>query len=601
MAEIGLTQAAIFLGASAIAAPLAKKFHLGSVLGYLFAGIFIGPFGIGLIYSVYEVENILQIAEFGVVLLLFIIGLELRPVRLWSMRKTIFGLGSAQILLTALCLFAGAMTFGLSVSQAIFVGLALSLSSTAFALQILEEKSELSARHGRFAFSILLFQDLAAIPMIAMVPIFSPLGEGAGIFNFLYILRAIATIGIVIFVGRYLLNRIYRIVASTKVTEAMVASALLTVVGVSLLMEYAGLSAALGAFIAGALLADSEYRHEIQANIAPFEGLLLGLFFTAIGMYLNLNLLIEKPVIIFLLVVGIVAVKFLILFVLGRLQGLGSQAARRLGIVLSQDGEFAFVLLGSAVAFSVIEAELAALLAVVVTLSMIATPFLLAVDDYLTKGPKVLEPEFETPKENTEHIIIAGFGRFGQITARILAAKKIPFTALDSSSERVDFVKKFGADIYYGDPSRPSILQAARAEKAKCFVLAIDDVENSLRTAETVLMNYPELPVYARARDRRHAHRLMDLGVKNIVRETFYSSLQLTHEVLRGYGLHEPEIRRLIETFRIHDQKRLFDDYSHFTDMEKMQVHARKAAAELEELFKQDLQEYETESKETRS
>ena len=592
MAEPGLTQAALFLGASAIAAPLAKKLRIGSVLGYLGAGVLIGPFGIGLIYSVYDVENILHIAEFGIVLLLFIIGLELRPLRLWSMRQAVFGLGGAQVGLTAIVLSICGFLLGLTLKQAIFVGLALSLSSTAFALQILEEKGELKMRHGRLAFSILLFQDLAAIPMIAMVPLFIPAGVESGTeFSAWFAIWAIATILFIIVVGRFLLNRIYRIVAATKVKEAMTASALLTVVGVALLMQYAGLSAALGAFIAGALLADSEYRHEIEANIAPFEGLLLGLFFTAIGMNLNLHLLIQEPLKILFLVALVLVVKITINFGLGRAQNLDPRGARRMAISVSQDGEFAFVLLTSAVALSVVEPELAALLSVVVTLTMVSTPILLGFDDLFKPKQTATADNFDEMPEDSGHVIIAGFGRFGQIVARILSAKRISFTALDSSSERVDFVKRFGSKIYYGDPARPDILRAAKADQAKCFILAIDDVEDSLKVAASVRHSYPDLPVFARARDRLHVHKLMDLGVQVIFRETFYSALKLSQEVLVEYGLKESEAERLVETFRAHDQKRLYDDYEHFTDVEKLRLQAKKSAQELEDLFEQDLQE----------
>ncbi|HSM20154.1 MAG TPA: monovalent cation:proton antiporter-2 (CPA2) family protein, partial [Hyphomicrobiales bacterium] len=371
-----LIQAAVFLAAAAIAAPIAKKLNISSVLGYLAAGVLIGPYGLGFVYAVYQVESILHIAEYGVALLLFLIGLELKPQRLWTMRGSIFGLGAGQVAVTALLLTPAAVFLGIAWDEAIFVGLALSLSSTAFVLQVLEEKHELNTRHGRAAFSVLLFQDLAAIPLIAIVPLLGSgmAEEGLSPFG---VVKAIAAIVLVVLVGRYALSTLYRLVATTGVREAMTASALLTVVGVALLMEAAGLSAALGAFLAGALLADSPYRHQIEADIAPFEGLLLGLFFTAVGMALNLQLLSEQPAVIAASVAGLLAIKAAVLYALGRWRGLDNAAARRLALAVSQGGEFAFVLFATALGESVIERELAELLTVIVTLSMLATPVLL--------------------------------------------------------------------------------------------------------------------------------------------------------------------------------------------------------------------------------
>ena len=370
-------------------------------------------------------------------------------------------------------------------------------------------------------------------------------------------------------VGRYLLNGMYRLVARTRVKEAMTASALLTVVGVTLVMQQAGLPASLGAFIAGVLLADSDYRHEIVADIAPFEGLLLGLFFTAIGMSLNLGLIVENPSLVLAIVAGLLAIKAVILFALGRRMGLDAGPARRLALVLSQGGEFAFALFAAGGAAGVLERSVADLLSVAVTLSMAATPLLLALDELL--APKATAPAraFDEMPKKDGHVVIAGFGRFGQIVARVLTAKRIPVTALDSDPEQVDFVRRFGAQIYYGDASRPEILEAALTGKARAFVLAIDDVEASLRTARMVRRNYPHVPIYARARDRRHIHQLMDEGIRIMRRETFLSSLDLTREVLRGLGLPEREVRYTVDTFQAMDRRRLYEDYKHYTDLER--------------------------------
>ena len=590
MHDITLTQIALFLAAAVVAAPIAKLLRIGNVLGYLLVGVLIGPAVLGLVS---DVNSVLHFAEFGVIMLLFVIGLELRPKRLWAMRTSIFGLGSLQVVLTGLVLAGVAMAFGLVWQVALFAGLALALSSTAFALQVLEEKDELALRHGRLAFAVLLFQDLAAIPLIALVPLFAvAVGAAAQPMEAVSAAKAIGVILAVVVVGRYLLDGMFRLIARTRVKEAMTASALLTVVGVTLVMQLADLPASLGAFIAGVLLADSDYRHEIMADIAPFEGLLLGLFFTAIGMSLNLGLIAQSPYLVFAIVAGLVAIKSAILFGLARRIGLESAPARRLALVLSQGGEFAFALFAAGTTAGVLERPVADLLSVAVTLSMAATPLLLLLDELL--APKVkLKPAraFDEMPDNDGHVVIAGFGRVGQIVARILSAKRIPVTALDSNPEQVDFVRKFGAQIFYGDASRPEILEAAQTGKARAFVLAIDDIEASLRTARVVRRNYPDVPIYARARTRRHVHQLMDEGIKIIRRETFLASVDLTREVLRGLGLPEREVRFTVDTFQAMDRRRLYEDYKHYTDIEKLQSGARSYAQELEELFAKDAAE----------
>jgi len=590
MVTAQLIQVAVFLAAAAIAAPLGRSLRMGAVLGYLAAGVIIGPWVLGPYYALDDVNQVLKFGEFGVVMLLFVIGLELRPVRLWAMRSAIFGLGTAQLLATGLVLAAIGIALGLGTGPALFVGLALALSSTAFALQVLEEKGELTTRHGRLAFAVLLFQDLAAIPLIALVPLFAFGGEKPTM-DIKSAALAIATIAGVIVVGRFLLSRLYRIVAGTGVREAMTASALLTVIGVALVMEAVGLSAALGAFIAGALLADSEYRHQIEADIAPFEGLLLAVFFIAVGMSIDLRVLVASPLQLATIVVGLVVIKVIILYVLGRWWGLDSVAARRFGLVISQGGEFAFVLFGAGALAGVIDQGLANLLTVAVTLSMGATPLLLLMDDAINRAKKSDAPDYEVPPAGRGHVIIAGLGRFGQIVARVLRAKHIAFTALDSNVAQVDFVRRFGAQIYYGDAGRIDILRAAGADKARAFVLAIDNVDASLRVAEIVRANFPDLPIYARARDRTHVHKLMDLGVTVIERETFLAALELTKDLLRGLGLPAAEVKRATETFKRLDERRLYEDYQYYTDTEKVRANALTQAKELEELFARDVAE----------
>ncbi len=591
IAATSLTQLAVFLAVAAIIAPLARRLGIGSALGYIFAGVLIGPYGIGLVFSLYEVQTILHIAEFGVVLLLFLIGLELRPRRFWAMRNAVFGVGAAQVLVTAALLTGAGLLLGLETPIALFLGIALSLSSTALALQVLDEKGELRARHGRVAFSVLLFQDLAAIPAIAMVPLFAAASLTESEITMLDAVKLLGALAATIIVGRFVVARMYRLVALTGVREATTASALLTVVVVTMLMDWVGLSAALGAFIAGALLADSQYRHQIEADIAPFSGLFLGLFFLSIGMALNVSLLTERTGDIAAAVVGLLAVKIAVLFVLGRFYGLDNPAARRLALAVSQGGEFAFVLLTNAVAQNVVSEQTSEFVSVVVTLSMVATPVLLVLDSWLRPKPPKVAAAFDEMPDETGHVVIAGFGRFGQIVARILRAQRIKFTALDASVEQVDFVAQYGNRIYYGDATNPAVMEAAQVGQARAVVLAIDDAEDSIKTASFLRSRYPHIPIFARARDRQHVHRLMDLGITRIYRETFYTALRVSGDLLQGLGLPPHEANSLIETFRKHDEKHLFDDYKHFADAEKMRARAKRRAEELEELFTQDLED----------
>lgn len=582
----------MLLAALAIAAPLARVLGIGSVLGYLIAGVLLGPYGISLVFSDYQAKEILHFAEFGIVLLLFLIGLELKPRRLFAMRNAIFGLGGQQVGLTALLICLFSLVAGYAFLPAMFIGLALALSSTAFALQVLEENGELSARHGRLAFAVLLFQDLAAIPLIALAPLFAVTTiANAPRMDLLAALQALGTIAGVVLVGYFLLDHLLRLVARTRVKEAMTAAALLTVVTVAIAMQQAGVSASLGAFIAGALLAESSYRHEIEADLAPFQGLLLGLFFTAIGMSLKLSLLGQMPWTIFALVAALVAVKTAVLYALGRREGLPPGPSRRLGLSLSQGGEFAFVLFAAGAATGVIVPSDEQLLIVVVTLSMAVTPLALAVDRALAKRVPRPVPLYETPPENDGHVIIAGFGRYGQIVARILRAKKIPFTALDINAEQVELVKQFGAEAFYGDASRLDVLQAANAADARALVLAIDDIDTSMRTVEVLKDRFPKLPVYARARNRNHAYRLLDQGVTAIQRETFHSALETTRQLLKGLGASEREADRTIKTFRTHDERRLSEDYKDYTDTEKLMAKARSDPETLARLFAEDAEE----------
>jgi glutathione-regulated potassium-efflux system ancillary protein KefC/glutathione-regulated potassium-efflux system protein KefB len=584
-----LQETAVFLTAAVIAVPIAKRLGLGAVLGYLAAGAAIGPQGLGLVS---DVLDIFHFAEFGVVLLLFLIGLELQPSRLWTMRQSVFGLGCMQLFVTGGALALAGRLLGLGPQAAAVVGLALSLSSTAFALQILAEKNQLTTRHGRAAFSILLLQDLAVIPLLALVPLLAPGAQGpmrsAGALAVVEVLGILITTAVA---GRFFLRYALRVVATTRVHEVFTAFALLTVVGTTVLMERLGLSPALGAFLAGVLLADSEYRHELQADVEPFKGLLLGLFFIAVGMSLNMRTIVGDPGAIALLVAGLIMIKGVILYALGRANGLGPPSARALAVAVAQGGEFAFVVLGVAVEAQVITRDLSDQLIAAVTLSLVATPLLFAINGAIERREakrKVSETAYDALPGDESQVIIAGFGRFGQIVARILRAKRIPFTALDISSEQVNFVRNYGSKVYYGDASRLDLLLAARADRAIAFVLAIDDVAASVRTAEVVRRHFPHLKIYGRARNRQHAYRLMELGISVVWRETFLSSLDMARELLKGLGLPDFAAARATEIFREHDERRLYSLYGEHRNEERMRMLAKKAAEELEELFAQD-------------
>jgi glutathione-regulated potassium-efflux system protein KefB len=582
-----LLQFLVFLAAAAIAAPLGRRCQVGSILGYLFAGIVISASGLATMLG--DPEDLRHTAELGIAMFLFLIGLELRPRRLWAMRNAVFGAGGAQVTVTIVAFTLLALYGGLDFGSSLLVGLALSLSSTALALQTLEERKELRTRHGRLSFSVLLFQDIAAIPMIAMVPFLALKGTDTNI-SFATVAQAMLAVAAIILTGRYLLNPIYRIIASTGAREAMTASALLTIVAVVYIMDHIGLSASLGAFLAGILLADSEFRHQIESDIAPFEGLLLGLFFITVGMSLNVDLLLTSPDVIVYSVTIIMFIKIAILFGIGRWQGLDNRAARRMALVLSQGGEFGFVLLAAA-SGSVIDPLLAGGISVAITISMAMTPLLLLADDFITARLKKPEPQFDTPLKQDGHVVIAGFGRFGQIVARVLRATQIPFTALDIDAAQVNLVNQFGNKIYYGDASRLGILEAARVQDARAFVLAIDDMETSLRTAQVVRAHFPHVPIYARARNRQHVHKLMDLGIEDVEREVFLGSLELTKDLLEGLGTPGKRSRWIIEMFKEKDERRLYDDYMHYTDEEKLRSQALKQSQELEELFTQDMAE----------
>ncbi|MDD9929034.1 MAG: monovalent cation:proton antiporter-2 (CPA2) family protein [Rhodospirillaceae bacterium] len=583
-----LGQSAIYLSAAVLSVALFSRLGFGSVLGYLAAGVAIGPWGFALVG---DVESILHFSEFGVVLLLFLIGLELHPARLWTMRHGVFGAGGGQVLLSAVVIGGFCWLSGLPWQVALTIGLGLSLSSTAFALQVLAEKGQLTARHGRTAFSILLFQDMAAIPIIALVPLLAAFGGSGVMIDVLAVAKVFGAVAAVIFVGHFALLHVFRLVARTGIDEIFTATALLTVIGVALLMESIGLSMALGAFLAGVLLADSEFRHALEATIEPFKGLLLGLFFMAVGMTVNFGLLATEIGMVLTLVAGLMACKFCVLLGVGAAVGLNWRSRLYLAVSIAQGGEFAFVIFGIAVTSGVMPKELSDLLILVVTLSMAVTTFLFLILERLPTHETADIEVSEMPVVEENRVVIAGFGRFGQIVGRLLQAKKIGFTALESSSEQVDFVRRYGNKIYYGDASRLEFLRAARVDEAAFFVLAIDDVDTSVRTAETVMRHFPQVRILARARNREHVYKLMDLGVTDIYRETYGSSLETAEDLLNFLGLPSREAARARSTFREHDEDRLLSQHGAHHDHDLIAEQSRAWQRELEEIFEQDAED----------
>ena len=561
-----LFNAFVYLVAAVVAVPLFRRLGLGSVLGYLFAGVVIGPWGIGLIRNV---EDILRFAELGVVLLLFLIGLELNPRRLWALRRPILGLGGAQVVATGVVLTAAGVLLGADWRSALVAGMGLALSSTAIALQILTERNLLATPAGSATFSILLFQDIAVIPMLAVVPLLATAGAQPETASaWLGVLKLVGVIAGIVLGGRFVLRPLFRVIAGTRVREIFTAFSLLLVIGIALLMQAVNLSMALGTFLAGVLLAESEYRHALESDIEPFKGLLLGLFFISVGMSVDFGLLLERPVAVALLVGGLVAVKVGVLWMLARGYGLPRSQHVFFAAVLSQGGEFAFVLFSVAVAAGVLSSGLSGLLIGVVAISMMTTPLLLIVNE------RLVEPRFATHEERPadaiedarDPVIIAGFGRFGQIVGRLLHANGIGTTILDHDPEHIETVRRFGFKVFYGDAGRLDLLRAAGAEHARLLVLAVDDRAESLRIIDLVREHFPHLVIVARAWDVVHAFELLERGVLDFERETFEGALKLGEEALRRLGLTAWQAKQAAHQFRAHDGKLLAELYTHFRE-----------------------------------
>lgn len=582
-----LEQVAIFLAAAVLIVPLFKKLGLGTVLGYLIAGILIGPWCLGLVT---DVDSILHFAEIGVVFLLFIIGLELQPLRLWVLRHVVFGLGSAQVIFSAIAITLIAQVFVHDWKASIIIGLAFALSSTAFILQTLIERRELATPHGREAFAVLLFQDIAVIPLLAIIPLLGYFPQQSLGDDWLEILRALGAIAVLIAIGRSALRLIFRGAAYFGNREIFTAAALLVVIGTALLMEFVGLSMSLGAFLAGVLLADSEFRHQIMAEIEPFKGLLLGLFFIAVGMSVNLGLVFDNPLALIGLALLLLLVKFTVMYVIDRARGIAPVTSQNTAIALAAGGEFAFVLFNLAYHVSIIDFQTQDNLFVIVTLSMMASPLLFFLNDVVQARRSGMddEPVYDRIDEPGNPVVIIGYGRVGQIVSRILHMYGFKFTALENNPSQVDFVRKFGSKIYYGDATQLNLLRAAKVEQAKLVVLCINEIETSMKIVNLLREHYPAVPIYARAHNRFHCYKLLDMGVKILFRDTFHSSLKLSTEVLKGLGIPPDEAVHTVEMFRKHDEELLLRQHAIYQDESAFIKSVVKSREELQSLFESD-------------
>ena len=593
-----LLGAFIYLAAAVIAAPIATRLGLGSVLGYLVAGMVIGPSVLNLIGE--GGTHVMHFAEFGVVVMLFLVGLELQPSKLWALRRPIIGLGGLQVVVTAAALGAGALAIGFGWKASVATGLILAMSSTAIVLQSLNERGLLQTTAGQSCFSVLLFQDIAVIPILAMLPLLaaaqphdaydsSLIGDLPGWAQTLAVLAAVA---IIVLAGRFLTRPLFRLVADTGIREVFVGLALVMVVGIALLMQLVGLSAALGTFLAGVVLAESEYRHELEMDLEPFKGLLLAVFFIAVGAGIDFSLLVNQPLMILGLVAGFIAVKLVVLFILARIFGMSTPDASRFSFSLAQGGEFAFVLISFAAGLGLLDAAQTGLLIAMVAISMAAAPLLMILD------ARVLQPRLARSVETREddhieesgtRVIIAGHGRYGMTVGRILQASGVRAVVLDHDAEQIDALRKFGYKVYYGDASRPDLLEAAGAAEAKALVIAIDDREKALEIVEAARRHFPQLRILARAFDRVHAYKLFNAGVEDVYREVFASSVDMGEQLLITLGLHPFEAHRAAMRFKAHDEKLVRRAAQHVGDTQRLIDLARQGSEEIERVLATDM------------
>ena len=581
-----LTTLVILLAAAAVAVPVTRRAGFGSVLGYLLAGVVIGPAALGLVT---DVQQISDIASLGVVMLLFLIGLEVRPRRLWTMRRAVFGLGAAQVGLCGAALAALARFAGATWSGAAVLGAGLALSSTAIVLPMLGERDLLNSRAGRDGFAVLLFQDLAFIPLVALVPLLAtdhvpdhlPLADVA---------RAAGAIAVILVGGRFLMRPLFKMIGGASSPELFTTVALLVVAGTAFLASEAGLSPSLGAFMAGVLLSESEYRHELRADIEPFEGLLLGFFFISVGMAADLGLARAQPAMLAAATAAVLAVKTAIGFGVARAAGQDRANAVRFALALPQASEFSFVLFGAAVSAGALAQQRASMATLAAAASMVATPILFAGSEkfLMPRLMRPAEPEYDAIDGEAAAVIICGFGRVGQIVGRVLRMHGIAFTALERNQGQVDVVRRFGSKVYFGDPTRPDMLRAAGAEQAKLIVVAMDDMEAVLRTVEVAKRTFPDLAILARARNRRAAYLLMDREVDGQIRDTFLSSLELARMALVQLGIEAHAAEDAVALFRKQDEKNLIETHAIYRDEKQLIQSVQQAAEELTSLFEAD-------------
>jgi CPA2 family monovalent cation:H+ antiporter-2 len=596
-----MLQALIYLTATVICVPISKRLGMGSVLGYLIAGMLIGPFFLGLIGK--EGEDIMHFAEFGVVMMLFLIGLELEPSQFWKMRRSIIGMGSIQMMLTAFIVFFTMLLTGMTWQVSLAIGFAFSMSSTAIVLQTIKEKGLSQTASGQSAFSVLLFQDIMVIPVLAILPLLaldsindssainsSVIGNLPGWLQGLSFFFAVAFIYLG---GRYLFIPLLRLVARTRLRELFTASSLLLVIAVSALMKAMGLSPALGAFLAGVVLANSEYRHELESDIEPFKGLLLGLFFIGVGISINFGLIVSKPLIISGLVLFVMITKFIVLFITGRIFRISGDQNLLFSFALSQVGEFAFVLLSFSNQLKLINQEWVDIFMAVTAITMTITPLLLLINE------RIIDPGFgvktaggnQQPDEiDTKHkVIIAGFGQFGSTISRFLKANGVEATILDHDSDRVEFLRKLGFKVYYGDATRLDLLESAGAGDAKYLIAAIDPPETNLELIATVKKHFPNLNILARARNRSDAYEMIDHGIRDIYMETQHTSVRLAEDLLNKLGHRRYTVSRLGQKFLKHDNAMIAEMAAHRHDMKKYVIKARETFKYQEELLRKNL------------
>ncbi len=598
-----LLGAFVYLAAAVISAPLFARLGLGSVLGYLIAGVVIGPSVLGLAGN--NTDGVMHFAEFGVIVMLFLVGLELQPSKLWELRKPILGLGSLQVAATAAVLGGVAWLAGHAWEAALVAGLALAMSSTAIVVQSLTERGLLKTAAGRSSFAVLLFQDVSVIPMLALLPL---LAQGvavddhsltAGLPGWAHTIAVLGAVAAIMLGGRYLTRPVFRWVAGTGIREIFVAFALLIVVGITLLMQLVGLSAALGTFLAGVVLADSEYRHELEMDLDPFKGLLLAVFFIAVGSGIDFGLLARMPVMLLGTVAAVIVLKLLVLLPLARAFRMPLADATRFAFSLAQGGEFAFVLVSFALGLKLIGGDEAGLLVAAVAISMAFAPLLMMLDD------RVLQPRFAASgmsraadriEADTPEAIIAGHGRFGMTIGRLLQANRVRVVVLDHDAEQIDALRKYGFKIFYGDASRLDLLEAAGAKDAKVLVIAIDDREKTLTMIETARKHFPHLKVFARAFDRVHAYELLNAGIVDVYREVFGSSVDMGRDVLTALGRHPFEAQRAAALFKAHDERMTRVSAEHQGDTSTLIDTWRKSRAEIANVLAEDRGEVTTDA-----